>query len=159
MNCVKRVGWTDLEEELLNKHYKDGYDVLVEKGLKRSKGATILKARRMGLHTAVALKNEWSEEDVIILVEAYKEYNVVTKIPTELVELLGRKEDSIMRKAYNLGLWGKGNEGVLWNKERLDIMEKYYELEGVKGVKKRGIKEPKDIILAKAIEMGYSIKF
>lgn len=155
----KKGKWEEYELELLRNHYQYGYDVLVSKGLNRTMSGTLQKARLMGLNivnTFTKKSESWLEEEVKLLVDIYRKEGMRGVIDSSS---LNKKEAAIRSKVYLLGLCGTVNDGVLWTKDRLDILNMYYSAEGASGVRRRGVKEPRDIILSKALELGYDVKF
>lgn len=151
----KKGLWSDEELGILNKYYTEGYDRLVKEGLLRSEVAVRQKIRSLGLHVKKEVPGAWTEDEVKLLVENYKEYGMKGALNCGI----NKKDLAIRTKARMLGLSGNENEGVLWNEERINILLKYYPTEGAMGVRRRGVKESKDIILSKAIELGLGVNF
>lgn len=153
----KRNGlWTEEEIALLREHYpQGGYKKLVELGIKRTELAVASKAKSLGIAKRLEHTISWSEEEVKLLVKSYREGG----LPGALSCGLDKKDSAIKNKVRKIGLCGNENEGVLWNDERLEILHKYYPTEGLQGVRMRGVKESRDIILSKALELGYDVYF
>lgn len=151
----KKGRWSDEELYILNKYYREGYDSIVKRGVIRSEVAVQQKIRKLGLHIKKEVPGAWTEDEVKLLVESYQKYRMQGALNCGL----NKKEFAIRSKVRMLGLSGNENEGVLWNDERINILLKYYPTEGAAGVRRRGVKESKDIIIAKAIELGLGVNF
>lgn len=151
----KKGLWSDEELDILNKYYMEGYDRLVKEGLQRSEVGVRQKMRHLGLIVKKEVHGAWTEEEMKLLVENYQKYRMSGALNCGI----NKKDSAIRTKVRMLGLAGNENEGVLWNDERINILLKYYPTEGALGVRKRGVRESKDIIIGKAIELGLGVKF
>ena len=101
MEYKKREPWVCKEITILKKYFPVETSAKVGKRLKKSPGAIVQKARRLGLCKILRRKDQklWVRKEVAIL----KKYYPVETI-AKVAERLQRSTTSVFMKAYNLGL-------------------------------------------------------
>lgn len=115
--------WTKDDENLMRQYYPSmGTKIKSILSVERSNQAIGIKARKMGL-TYEGNSKKWINEDKTFLEENYG--SMSTK---KIAEKLNRTEKSIKCMAKKLKL----NILCHWNDEEIEILKKYYPLEGKK---------------------------
>ena len=114
--------WTKEDEEVIRQHYATmGTKIKSILSTKRSKGSIKNKAWRMGI---IYKGSDWSEIEKDFLV---KNYGVLST--QAIAEKLNRTQDSVSQMAYKLKIKDLYH---LWSDEEIEILKKYYPLEGKK---------------------------
>ena len=117
---IKADDWTREDEEIIRQHYAImGTNVKSMLLTKRSKNSIKNKAWRMGI---IYKGSDWSEIEKNFLV---KNYGVLS---TQVIaEKLNRTQDSVSQMAHKLEIKDLYH---LWSDEEIEILKKYYPLEG-----------------------------
>lgn len=154
--------WGENELAILHEYYPvGGYFLCKEKGLKRSRDATLKKAQ--SLHIKVLNKSyrksrqkiNWSEWKEDLLIDMYEDLGSEGMIPF----LNNRTKAAIYLKATSLNLKYKAPKSAdSWSDKELDILHKYYEKYGALKCKEEGINRSQKAISRKALLMGLRMK-
>lgn len=126
------VNWSVEDENMMRQYYPSmGVKVKSMLSVDRSRNAIKMKAQKLGLVCNQIKK--WSKEDKVFLKENYG------VLDTEVIaEKLNRTKASIITMANSMNIVSKANKLCLkdlyhnWSDEEIEILKKYYPLEGEK---------------------------
>lgn len=150
--------WSKEELELLYKYYpKGGYFLCKEKGLKRSRDATLKKAQSLNLKVSNKnynkgnVKVRWSDWEIDMLKEHY-----LKKGKNGMVALLPhRTYSAIYLKATELGLITECESDInKWSDAELKILYSFYPKFGALGCIANGLVRTECAIIKKASTLG-----
>ena len=125
-----KVHWTEEDNELLRKYAKEYTLPEIAEKMNRNTAAVRLQAKRLKVELISPenyLNSVWTEDNsrqLIILVEA-------GKTVLEIIKIMNKKEQTIIKKAKELGLTVKKEEQRPWTKEET---EKLIELSKTKKI-------------------------
>jgi len=137
--------WTSFEIDTLKNKYALGPTELMKLLPGRTYMGIVAKAHKLGITD----NGNWTDKELEILKENYYELG-----PYKLQKLLSnRTYQAIVAKGKSLGLVNKDN--IMWTKEEIAILRKYYPTEGTK-IEKRLNNRSKGSILEVAWRYGVS---
>lgn len=155
--------WLTSELDILKKYYPEGgVKLCQENGLNRTSGAISSKAHSINIKVinkegVIELKdNTWSDDELKLL----KDYYLKEGVELCIEKGLDRKISAISSKAQLMGLKAPNNStDRRWQGWELDILEKYYPLEGAKFCKDKGINRNINSIITKANRLGLKVVY
>ena len=121
--------WSKEDEDLVRQYYPSiGTKVKSMLSVERSNKAIKHKAQKLGLVHENYRKNIWKEKDKIFLIENYSVLSV-----KGIAKELEKSENCIYAMANRLKLT---KQYFYWNDEEIEILKKYYPLEGIEVAKR-----------------------
>lgn len=151
--CVSVCPWTLEEDEILRKYYPlGGSKICIENGLNRTDKAISTRAGVLGVHITLR-EGQWSSDELSIL----EKYYPIGGIDLCVEKGLNRSDSAINSMASLLKLHILNPKVVLWSKEEISILRKYYPNGGTRRCIENGLNRDARSITAYANRIGLKV--